>query len=175
VQDPIAGISAAQFDGSRSTSTAPGGITSYQWNFGDGTQATGAQVQHIFNTGGSKTVTLTVSDSRGTSPAASVAVTIKDMNGSWRAQFNVQTRTYTLSQNGTVVSGTYTNTLLAGQVWPVSGSVDSSRRINLTATYPGEMTVVLSNATIDNTVSSFTGITTGGSANNQTLTYQRVQ
>ena len=174
-QDPVAAVSAVQFDGSRSTSSASGGITAYSWNFGDGSQASGAQVQHIFNSAGTKSVTLTVTDANGTSAPASTTVTIKDLTGIWQAQFNVQTRTYTLVQNGSAITGMYTNTLLLRQEWPVNGSVDTSRRFTITATYPGETTVVLSNATIDATVSSFTGVTFGGSADNQTLTYRRVQ
>jgi hypothetical protein len=83
-------------------------------------------------------------------------------------------RWYSLIQTGTVITGTYTNTQLAREIWPVNGSVDANRRFTVTATYPGETTVVLSNATVDAAVSSFTGVTFGGSANGQTLTYQRV-
>jgi PKD repeat protein len=173
-QDAIAAVSSLQFDGSRSTSSAASGITGYAWNFGDGSLATGVSVQHVFNTSGTKSVMLAVTDANGTSNAASATVTVKDITGSWRAQFNVQTRTYSLIQTGTVITGTYTNTQLAREIWPVNGSVDANRRFTVTATYPGETTVVLSNATVDAAVSSFTGVTFGGSANGQTLTYQRV-
>lgn len=173
IQDPLAAVSSVQFDGSRSTSAAPGGITAYRWDFGDGTQANGALVQHVFNTSGTKTVTLTVSDANGNSPPASTTVAIKDLTGTWRAQFNVQTRTYTLVQNGTVITGTYTNNYLAGQIWTTTGSIDASRRLTITSTYPDQITVVLSSALVDNTASSFTGVTHGGSADNVTLTYVR--
>jgi PKD repeat protein len=172
--DPIAAVSSVAFDGARSTSSAAGGLTGYAWNFGDGSQATGVSVQHVFNTSGTKTVTLTVTDANGTSTPGSTSVPVKDIAGIWRAQFNVQTRTYSLTQNGTIIGGTYTNSLLAGQVWPVNGSIDASCRFTITATYPGETTVVLSNATVDANVSSFTGVTFGGSANGITLAYQRV-
>ena len=174
-KDPIAAVTSVVFDGSRSTSSASGGITNYQWSFGDGTQSSGVVVQHTFSTPGTKTITLTATDANGTSAPGSVTVTIKDMGGNWRTQFNIQTRTYSLIQNGTVLTGTYTNTSLSGQTWTVNGSIDSSRRLTITATYPGETTVVLSNAIVDATASSLTGVTHGGSADNQTLTYQRVQ
>jgi heat shock protein HslJ/chitodextrinase len=51
------------FDGSASLSDA--GITSYQWNMGDGVTLEGAQVEHIFATPGNFTVTLTVTDANG--------------------------------------------------------------------------------------------------------------
>lgn len=170
-QDAIAAVTSVQFSAGGSTSSA-GGITGYSWDFGDGTSANGASVQHTFNSAGTKNVRLTVTDANGTG-SASATVIVKDLTGTWRAQFNVQTRTYTLTQNNSVLSGTYTNSHLLGQVWPLGGSVDASRRLTITATYPGEQTVILSNATIDSTANSFTGITTGGSANGQILTYTR--
>jgi PKD repeat protein len=51
------------FDGSASLSDA--GITSYQWNMGDGTVLDGAVVQHIFVQPGNFTVSLTVTDALG--------------------------------------------------------------------------------------------------------------
>lgn len=173
-QDPIASVSAVLFDASKSTSSASGGLTGYLWNFGDGSQAAGSQVQHVFATAGEKVVTLTVSDVNGTSAPATISAVIKDLTGTWQASFNVQTRTYTLVQGGSVMSGTYTNTLLLRQEWPVSGSIDSGRRFTITATYPGETAVVLSNAVVDASVASFTGVTIGGSADGQVLTYRRV-
>lgn len=173
-QDPIASVSSVVFDASKSTSSSSGGLTGYLWTFGDGSQAAGVQVLHLFATAGEKVVTLTVSDANGTSAPATISVTIKDLTGTWQAPFNVQTRTYTLVQSGSVISGTYTNTALLRQEWPVSGSVDTSRRFTITATYPGETAVVLSNAVIDANVASFAGVTLGGSADGQMLTYRRV-
>ena len=50
------------FDGS--TSFDPDGIINqYEWNFGDGNTASGAQTTNIFSTAGTYTVTLTVTDS----------------------------------------------------------------------------------------------------------------
>lgn len=52
------------FDGS--ASTAPGAsITSYAWDFGDGSQGTGATVEHSYAQSGSYTVTLTITTTRG--------------------------------------------------------------------------------------------------------------
>ena len=48
------------FDGT--TSTDDKGITSYSWNFGDGTSGTGATVTHRYSSNGTRNVTLTVSD-----------------------------------------------------------------------------------------------------------------
>ena len=51
----------------RATATDPdmGTITSYAWDFGDGTTGTGQEVSHPYDTLGPKTVRLTVTDSAG--------------------------------------------------------------------------------------------------------------
>ena len=62
-----------------STSTAADGrtITSYQWDFGDGTQGTGASPQHVYATANTYTVTLTVRDDLGQEDSATQSVTIE--------------------------------------------------------------------------------------------------
>ncbi len=48
-------------------SSSLGNITSYAWDFGDGTTATAAAVSHTYIDGGSRSVTLTVTDTNGAS------------------------------------------------------------------------------------------------------------
>lgn len=59
-----------------STSTAPGNITSYEWDFGDGNTATGSTVEHAYDAEGVFTVTLTVTDDGGATGTATKTVTI---------------------------------------------------------------------------------------------------
>jgi PKD repeat protein len=66
---------AITFNGSGSTDS-DGTIASYSWSFGDGTSATGASVSKTFNTTGSYTVTLTVSDDDGAISTASKTITV---------------------------------------------------------------------------------------------------
>lgn len=51
------------FDGS--TSTGPNPLTSWAWNFGDGTTGTGSIVSHAYASAGTYTATLVVSDGLG--------------------------------------------------------------------------------------------------------------
>lgn len=66
------------FNGS-SSSDSDGTITSYAWNFGDGTTANGVNVSHSFNRAGTYQVTLTVLDNGGLSGSATVTVQISDV------------------------------------------------------------------------------------------------
>lgn len=63
------------FDGSDSTDS-DGSISSYSWNFGDGSTGTGATVDHRFTAPGDYTVTLTVVDNMGAHASHSEEITI---------------------------------------------------------------------------------------------------
>ncbi len=52
-------------------------IVNYTWDFGDGTNASGANVTHIYAANGTYTITLTVTDSGGLKNATSVDVHVK--------------------------------------------------------------------------------------------------
>jgi len=63
------------FDGS--TSSDPDGrVVSYDWRFGDGGTASGAQALHAYATAGTYTVTLTVTDDSGLTASATTTVTV---------------------------------------------------------------------------------------------------
>jgi CSLREA domain-containing protein len=66
---------AVQFDGSASSGE---GSLSFAWNFGDGGSASGATAAHAFSTSGRHVVTLTVTDTRGATASATVAVDVPD-------------------------------------------------------------------------------------------------
>ena len=63
------------FDASASTDP-DGQISRYRWNFGDGTEAPGAQVEHIYAQAGTYTVLLTVTDNGEMDATASLVVTV---------------------------------------------------------------------------------------------------
>ena len=69
----------ASVDGSTSTDL-DGTIASYAWNFGDGATGTGVTANHAYLTGGTKTITLTVTDNAGASGWTSHQVEVTDPN-----------------------------------------------------------------------------------------------
>lgn len=86
---PVAVISAAPtsgnaplpvtFNGSGSFDQ-DGTVTSYAWNFGDGTSATGAVVSKTYSTAGTYTAVLTVTDDTGRTGTASTVITVTAPN-----------------------------------------------------------------------------------------------
>jgi PKD repeat protein len=74
---PLAGTAplAVSFNGGGSSDPSAA-ITSYGWNFGDGSTASGVTASHTYATAGSYTATLTVTDSIGGTASASVSITV---------------------------------------------------------------------------------------------------
>jgi PKD repeat protein len=67
------------------SSDVDGTITGYAWEFGDGTQATGPQVEHTYTTAGEYVVILTVTDDQGATGAASGSVVVTGSSAAYNA------------------------------------------------------------------------------------------
>jgi PKD repeat protein len=101
-----------------------GTITSYAWNFGDGTAASGPAVTHTYAAGGQYTVSLTVMDNAGATNAQSQTVVANsppvasftfscsrftcsfDASGSYDRDGNITTWTWNFG-DGTTLTGSY--------------------------------------------------------------------
>jgi PKD repeat protein len=88
-QVPVANISATPSSGSApllvqmssaGSSDADGAITSYFWNFGNGTTSTSPNPQAVYNTAGTFSVSLTVTDNDGASAVRSTTVAVSPAN-----------------------------------------------------------------------------------------------
>lgn len=69
------------FDGTGS-SDSDGSITGYSWDFGDGSTNTGSTVSHTYSSGGTYTVTLTVTDDDGATANDAQEVSVSQDSGS---------------------------------------------------------------------------------------------
>lgn len=78
---PVAAGVTAYFDASsscasQSACSSTAGITSFSWNYGDGTSGTGETATHVFPAQGTYSVTLTVTNDRGLSATSSQQVAV---------------------------------------------------------------------------------------------------
>jgi PKD repeat protein len=80
--DPTIGESVS-FDGSLSADF-DGSISSYEWQFGDGTTETGASVSHSYGSAGTYTVELTVTDDAGLKATTSRTIYVAEDSSSTR-------------------------------------------------------------------------------------------
>lgn len=75
------------FDASASNDS-DGNIVSYAWDFGDGQSANGVNINHLYNSAGSYSVQLTVTDNQGATAQATTTIIANTVNQSPNAQFS---------------------------------------------------------------------------------------
>ena len=128
---------AVSFDATAS-SDPDGSVVSWTWTFGDGTTATGSQVQHVYATSGTYSAAVEVTDNRGATDTETVVVTVNgtgaamhiaDLDGSavstgrsWSATVTVTVRDGTGSPvPGATVSGTWKHGTVATGITNAAG------------------------------------------------------
>jgi hypothetical protein len=111
----------------------------YAWTFGDGSSGAGATASHVYNAGGTFSVTLTVSDGTQSATAASRSVQVRDVNGTW-VNISPQIgnpdgiqRRVRFTQSGAQISGTYRTNLAPGATGSVTGTLASPRNLTFEA------------------------------------------
>jgi hypothetical protein len=174
---PSTGLQAAQsFAISAPGASDPDGDTlTYSWDLGDGTTATGQNVSKVYNNAGTFTATVTVSDGKEQATASGTA-TVRGMAGNWRGSISGVDFDFpfhlSLSQNGTSVSGTFTDDLHIFVPGTVSGNVSGPSNVRLTVTIP-EFEPFTMNGTASSDINSVSGVATGSGFNDPfTLTRQ---
>jgi PKD repeat protein len=115
----------ATFDGSGS-SDSDGTVNGFAWNFGDGPTGTGATPTHTYATGGTYTVSLTVTDNAGGTNTVShqVTVTAPPVNTPPVASFTVVTSELTANFDGS--GSTDADGSITGYAWNFGDSTTGS-------------------------------------------------
>ncbi|WP_146848049.1 PKD domain-containing protein, partial [Cellulomonas terrae] len=146
------------------SSDPDGTVAGYAWSFGDGATATGPTASHLYATGGTKTVTLTVTDDDGAAttvtqdvvvvppnvaPVAAITATTStltvdvDSAGSSDPDGSLVSTAWTFGDGGTATTSAASHTYAAPGTYPVTLTVTDDRGGIATATT--EVTVALAN------------------------------
>jgi PKD repeat protein len=109
-----------------------GGLASYDWDFGDGTTATGQTVRKTYASAGSFPATLRVTDSRGTASNSSSTVVVKPLDALW--DDDAQEYGVKMTQEGTSFHGR-TVFRVRGLTGATTGSVDNTLHVTYSTSY----------------------------------------
>ncbi|WP_158543277.1 PKD domain-containing protein [Dyella psychrodurans] len=146
------------------TSTDSGGtITSYAWNFGDGSTSTAASPSHTYTAAGTYTVSLEVTDNTGATNTKTGSVTVSSGSGGHPVA------SFTDSVSGLTVAFTNTSTDTGGTITSYSwnfGDGGTSTSASPSHTYTAAGTYTVSLSVTDNTGatnSSSQSVTVSGS------------
>lgn len=125
------------------SSDPDGTITSYEWDFGDGTTTSGDAPRHTYTTAGRYTVTLTVTDSDGATASSSDLITVAPAaNQSPTASFSSVLTGLSVSLDGT--GSTDPDGSIASYSWDLGdGTTATGETTTHTYATPGSYSVTL--------------------------------
>jgi len=170
----IQGLSVVKFDASGSSGTG----LRFGLDFGDGQGADAAVATHVYGSGHTYKARAIVTDAQGRIDSVTTDVVVRSVEGAWNSGiYNAVAKRYeyrTLdihTQDGRKITGVYTHP--EGFTSPFVGDVEGDRGLNVRLT---DGTISFSNAGGDGVSSDATEVTLtmqGGSANGQTLVFDR--
>lgn len=143
------------FNGSSSTDP-DGSVSTWAWDFGDGTNATGMTPSKTYSTAGTRTVSLTVTDNRGGTDSLSRTVTVSGTvtNQPPTASFTVSASGLTASVNSTASADA--DGTIASRTWNWGDGTANSTGITASHTYSTSGTKTITLTVVDNLGASTT-------------------
>ena len=159
------------FDGSDSSDNID--ITSYTWAFGDGETGGGMVTSHAYNTVGTYTVTLTVTDVEGNPNSDTLTVNVIEKSDTMHIA-GIDLSTARIKLNGWYTYATATVTIVDANDNPVEGAMVSGYWSGLTSDTDSEPTdadgkIALDSGSVKNAAGMFTFTVTD--VTHSTLTY----
>ncbi len=119
---------------SQGASDPDGDALTFSWELGDGTTGSGQTVSKVYNTAGTFTATVTVSDGEESVTASGTAV-VRGMTGTWRGNISgFGSFTMNLTQTAAAITGTYSDFIGTASL---AGNVSAPNSVRITATAPG--------------------------------------
>ena len=153
-------------NGSGSTAQPGSTITSYSWDFGDGTAgANGATASHDYVTGGTYNVTLTVTDSRGLVGTTTKSVTVAPPHQAPTASFTASMSGLTASVDASASSASDGATLSYNWNWGDGTANGTGKTATHAYATTGSKTITLTLTDSLGATSTTTRTVTAGHAN----------
>ena len=149
-----------QFSFNASASDPDGDAMTYAWDV-EGNALSGTDGAITLATAVNGTARVTVTDSKGATATDTRTFTVASATGKWTGLWSIWVFTSNLTQNGTAVSGDYSDSLGPGQVDPaVANTIDANGNVKMRIKRASLRDVTFT-GTIDQTGRRMTGVVNG--------------